>query len=185
MAQVHTSDFDNAIKTVLAKLNGISALYSDQYELLKSLIENDNIFYTNSTNSGKTLPTLLYPEILKQLNSQGYQFPPKPKVLFVTALNSLQLSLVNSAQTLGIACDAVTSKNLKGLLDSDDVSTLFISPETLKLPNVTKLLLGYRSTFVLKVIDECHLGKRRDFAQLMCIFVNILIRDFQLWLKNF
>ena len=158
MTQVSSRDLDEAIKVVVTKLNGISNLYSDQHHLLRSIIDNDSIFYTNSTNSGKTLPTVIYPEILKHLNNIGYKFPPNPKLLFVTVLNSLQLSLVNNVRALGIDCAAVTGENVHGLLDSD-VTVLFISPETLKLPSVTKLLLSYRSDFVLKVVDECNLGK--------------------------
>ena len=158
MTPVLPSDLNDAIKTVLTKLNGISDLYPHQHQLLQTIIENDNIFYTNSTNSGKTLPTVIFPQIVKHLSHLGYKFPPNPKVLFVTVLNSLKLSLVNNAQALGIECAAVTSDNIQGLLESN-VSVLFISPETLKLPSVTKLLLSYRSTFVLKVVDECHLGK--------------------------
>ena len=158
MVPVSSDDLEDAIKSVLTKLNGINDLYAHQYQLLKTIIENDNIFYTNSTNSGKTLPTVIFPQIVKHLNTVGYKFPPNPKLLFVTVLNSLKLSLVNNVQSLGIDCAAVTCDNVQGLLDSN-VSVLFISPETLKLPSVTKLLLTYRSNFVLKVVDECHLGR--------------------------
>ena len=164
MTQVTSSDLDDAIRVVLARLNGISDLYSDQYHLLRTIVDNDNIFYTNSTNSGKTLPTVIYPEILRHLNSKGYKFPPNPKLLFLTVLNSLQLSLVNNVRALGIDCAAVTADNVHGLLDSN-VSVLFISPETLKLPYVTKLMLSYRSDFVLKVVDECHLGKKMGYLK--------------------
>ena len=157
MTQVTSSDLDDAIRVVLARLNGISDLYSDQYHLLRTIVDNDNIFYTNSTNSGKTLPAVIFPDILKHLNSVGYKFPSNPKLLFVTALNSLKLSLVNNVKSLGINCEAVTHDNIKKLMNSE-TSVLFISPELLKLPSVTKVLLAFRSSFVLKVVDECHLG---------------------------
>ena len=157
MMQVKSCDLDHAIQVVLNRLNGVSELYPDQYALLQILFEKDNIFYTNGTNSGKTIPAVIFPDIIKQLNRVGYKFPPKPKVLFVTALNALQLSLLNNVKTLGISCGAVTSTNIKSLINSDD-SVLFISPEILKLPDVTKTLLQYRTYFVLKVVDECHLG---------------------------
>ena len=126
-------------------------------QLLQTLFEHDNIFYTQSTNGGKTLPTVIYPVILKKLNSMGYSFPPNPKVLFVTALNALQLSLINNVKGLGIDCEAVISDNVQELLESN-TSVLFISPEVLKMPLVTQSLLKKRSSFVLKVVDECHLG---------------------------
>ena len=157
MTQIRSSDLNSAINTVLANLNGIDSLYPDQYQLLETIFDHNSIFYTNSTNSGKTLPTIIYPEILKYLNNIGYNFPPNPKLLFVTVLNSLKLSLVNNVTALGIDCAAVTCDNVQGLLASD-VCVLFISPETLKIPAVTKHLLTYRSSFVLKVVDECHLG---------------------------
>ena len=158
MTSVDPEDLDKAIADVLEGVRGISELYPNQRELLATLFENDNIFYTDSTNSGKTLPTVLFPEIIKKLNIAGYNFPENPKVLFVTALNSLQLSLVNNVKALELDCDIVTSDNIDILINSD-TSVLFISPETLKLPAVTEALLLKRKSFVLKVVDECHLGK--------------------------
>ena len=158
MTSVDPEDLDKAIADVLEGVQGIRELYPNQRELLATLFENDNIFYTDSTNSGKTLPTVLFPEIIKKLNIAGYNFPENPKVLFVTALNSLQLSLVNNVRALELDCDIVTSDNIDTLMNSD-TSVLFISPETLKLPAVTEALLLKRKSFVLKVVDECHLGK--------------------------
>ena len=158
MTEVNSSDLDSAVKDVLQSINGIDSLYPAQYELLHSLLNNENLFYTNSTNSGKTLPVVIYPQILRSLNKLGYKFPSQPKVLFVTALNSLKLSLVNNVKSLGLDAEAVTSENLQDLLSSD-TSTLFISPEVFKLPAVTKILLQHRSAFVLKCVDEAHLGK--------------------------
>ena len=155
---VTSEHLESAINAVLEGVNGISDLYPTQRDLLATLFEDDNIFYTASTNSGKTLPTILYPEILKSLNtSHGYNFPANPKVLFVTALNSLQLSLANNVQALGLHCEVVTRDNIEAVLKSTK-SVLFISPEVLKLPTVTQKLLLERSSFVLKVVDECHLG---------------------------
>ena len=158
MSEVSSSDLQDAIQVVLKNLSDITDLYPNQYQLLSTLFENENIFFTSSTNSGKTLPAVIFPAILKQLNSVGYKFPTNPKLLFLTALNSLKLSLVNNVKRLGIDCEAVTRENIQNLLESD-TSVLFISPEILKLPPVTKLLLNYRSSFVLKVVDECHLGR--------------------------
>ena len=157
MAQVRPSDLDRAISDVLENLVGINELYPGQYQLLQSLMENESVFYTSCTNSGKTLPTIIYPEILKILKNLGYNFPARPKVLFLTALNSLQLSLVSNVKHLGIDCESVNTENVKDLLDSD-TTVLFISPEVFKIPAVTKILLDHRASFVLKVVDEAHLG---------------------------
>ena len=158
MTTVEPEHLNEAIEAVLEGVHGIKELYPNQKELLASLFQHENIFYTDSTNSGKTLPTVLYPEILKKLNIKGYNFPENPKVLFVTALNSLQLSLVNNVRALGLKCEIVTSDNIVSVIDSD-TSVLFVSPEILKLPAVTSALLLRRKSFVLKVVDECHLGK--------------------------
>ena len=157
MTEVSSIDLDKAIQAVLDNLTGISELYPSQYEIISSILHNDNLFYTDSTNSGKTLPAVIYPEILKFLNSLGYNFPLNPKLLFITALNSLKLSLVNNVKALGIDCEAVTSENLESLLIST-TSVLFISPETMKQSDVTQSLLLHRSSFCLKVVDEAHLG---------------------------
>ena len=157
MARVTSSDLNIAIHSVLQNLDGISDLYPGQYNLLVKLLDNNNIFYTDSTNSGKTLPAVIFPEIVKELSKVGYKYPANPKLLFLTALNSLQLSLVNNVKDLGLKCKAVTTENIQRVLDSD-TAALFISPEVLKQPTVTQILLKHRSSFVLKVVDECHLG---------------------------
>ena len=158
MTSVNQEHLDKAIEDVLEGVHGIRDLYPNQKKLLATLFESDNIFYTDSTNSGKTLPTVLFPEIIKKLNIAGYKFPENPKVLFMTALNSLQLSLVNNVKALGLDCEIVTGDNIDTLINLN-TSVLFISPETLKLPAVTQTLLLKRKSFVLKVVDECHLGK--------------------------
>ena len=96
-------DFDRAVSEVVEELKGINSLYAGQYDLLHSLMKNENIFYTSSTNSGKTLPGVIYPSVLKKLNSLGYNFPSRPKVLFLTALNSIKLSILSNVKGLGLA----------------------------------------------------------------------------------
>ena len=155
---VNEADFKKAIDNVMVNLTGIDDLYPGQYDLLEALMKNENIFYTSATNSGKTLPAVMYPEVLKHLSSMGYEFPRNPRVLFVTQLNSIKLSLLNNVQGLGISCESVSNENVNTLMDSD-TSVLFISPEVLKSQEVTKVLLKHRSDFVLKVVDEAHLGK--------------------------
>ena len=154
---ISPDELSTSIASVVSNLVGIKELYPSQLQLLETLLAPDNIFYTGSTNSGKTLPTIIYPEVLKKLNACGHIFPANPKVLFVTALNSLQLSLLNNTKSLGLSGEILTSQNALQLLKTD-IPVLFISPETLKLPNVTRLLLENRHYFVLKVVDEAHLG---------------------------
>ena len=72
MIAVTSTDLDRAIQDVLENLTGISELYPSQQKLLSSLLENENIFFTESTNSGKTLPAVIYPDILKSLSGFGY-----------------------------------------------------------------------------------------------------------------
>ena len=158
MSNTKPEDLERAIKEVVKNLNGIDSLYPGQLEIIQTIFHSDHIFYTSSTNSGKTLPAVIYPEILKCLSGMGYNFPNNPKLLFVTALNSLKLSLINSVKRIGINCEAVTSDNLPQLLDSS-TSVLFISPEVLKQAAVTQMLIMHRDKFVLKVVDEAHLGK--------------------------
>ena len=158
MPKVTSHDLESAIDAALEDLTGIDSLYPGQHALLSSLMEHENIIFTSSTNSGKTLPAVIYPRILKNLVQTGYSFPSNPKVLFLTALNSIKLSLVTNVKAMGINCEAVTIDNLKILLDSD-TSVLFISPEVFKTPAVSRTLLTYRSSIVLKVVDEAHLGK--------------------------
>ena len=154
---VDQAHLQEAVSEVLKNVD-IESLYPNQWTLLRAIFEEENIFFTSATNSGKTIPPVLYPLVQKALVKFGYTVPQKPKVLFVTALNSLQISLIGNLKAIGINCQAVTSSNVQGLLESD-TSVFLISPEVLKLLSVTKVLLNYRSDFVLKVIDEAHLGK--------------------------
>ena len=157
-SRVISGDLTKAVEAVLQNLIGINELYPTQLKLLEALLDSEHVFYTGSTNSGKTLPTVMYPLVLHQLNKLGYNYPTNPKVLFVTALNSLQLSLLNNTKSMGIECEILTTRNASTLLESK-TPVLFVSPEVLKLPLITRILLEHRSTFVLKVVDEAHLGK--------------------------
>ena len=82
------SDLNEAICTVVSSLPGINNLYEGQVTLLTHLLNGENIFYTSPTNSGKTIPPVILPSIVKELGNIGYNiFPKTPRVLFVTALN--------------------------------------------------------------------------------------------------
>ena len=155
---VKDEDFDRAVNAVVDNLVGVDGLYPSQLEVLRALVVGeDNVFLTAPTNSGKTLAPVIVPGVLKELNKMNYNYPPVPRVLFITALNSLQLSLQSSMESLGLQCAAVTKENVDQILRSE-VSILFIGPEILKIPFVTKSLLKLSSSFVLKVVDEVHLG---------------------------
>ena len=54
MIRVKSEHLDKAIEDVLETVHGVRDLYPNQKELVETLFENDNIFYTDSTNSGKT-----------------------------------------------------------------------------------------------------------------------------------
>ena len=165
MEVINPLDLKTAIDNVLVNVVGIDELYPVQIQLLSALVHKDNIFFTSSTNSGKTLPCVLYPLVLDELNRMGYNVM-SGKVLFVTALNSIKLSMSNSMKALGIDSEAVSVQNISEVLKSP-TQVLFISPETMKVPEVTKCMLMHRKEFILKVIDEAHLGK--FFRNIYCI----------------
>ena len=159
MFRINDIDFISSINTVIGSLRGIEELYPHQIELLNCLVNKKNVFMTSPTNSGKTLPALILPRIFNELNILGYEkIPANRKVLFVTALNSLQMSMLSSTRAMGISCESVTSKNIDEVIKSD-VSILFIGPEVLHIPAVTNSLLKCRDKFILKVVDEVHLCK--------------------------
>ena len=147
-----------AVANVLASLQGVNNLYDSQLSTLKLLLEGKNVFLTSPTNSGKSLPPLILPSICLELTKLGFRYPASPRVLFITALNSIQHSLLSSSIQLNISCAAVTSDNVTEVLNSE-ASVLFVGPEVLKTIKVTKALLQQRDSFVCKVIDEVHLGK--------------------------
>ena len=164
MKSIDDADFTNSVKTVIGSLPGVTELYPHQLELLNCLVNRKNVIMTSPSNSGKTLPALILPRIFNELHSLGYEeLPADRKVLFVTALNSLQMSMVSSTRAMKISCESVTSKNIDELLKSD-VSILFIGPEVLHIPSVSSSLLKCRGRFILKVVDEVHLCKWFDVA---------------------
>ena len=155
---VSEQDFQKVKLEVVESLNGIDSLFLKQEEVLKSLVEGDNIFLMSPTNSGKSLPPLILPLVCLKLREIGYNFQEKPRVLFVTALNSIQRSLVTSASALGISSVVITSENIAEVMDAD-VPVLFVGPEVLKKASVSEVLLNHRTEFICKVIDEAHLGE--------------------------
>ena len=161
MCEVLEEDLATAIKNVLENIEGISELYPLQIKLLSALVKQENVFFTASTNAGKTLPAVIFPQIVQELNKLGYGLS-SGKVLFVTPLNSIQMSMRSSLEVLGIECAAVTSENYEKVLASE-VSVIFISPEMMKMGCISKCLLSHRKDFLLKVIDECHLGRLMFF----------------------
>ena len=136
-------------------------MYEGQKQLLCHIVDRKYVFFTSPTNNGKTIPPVILPAILKELNKLGYNFPLHPKVLFVTVLNSLQASLVSFMDQAGIRCEVLNKENAEYVLASE-ASVIFVGPEILKLNEVSKVLLQQRSKFVCKVIDEAHLGKIFD-----------------------
>ena len=159
MMNISPEVLKEAVDTIVDQLVGIDDLYPVQMDLLHSLLHEKNIFFTSATNSGKTLPAVIYPYVLEELCKLGYEVP-SGKVLFVTALNSIKLSMVSSVKALGLVCEAVTGDNYLDVISSPEVKVLFVSPEVLKIPKITSCLLSNRQAFILKVIDECHLGKK-------------------------
>ena len=65
------SDISIAIDEVVSRLTGIESLFDGQLTLLQHLIRGENVFYTSPTDSGKTIPPVILPDVLKQLNTLG------------------------------------------------------------------------------------------------------------------
>ena len=125
MKEVLQEDLNLAVENVLDNIEGISSLYPIQLQLLSSLVKQDNIFLTAPTNAGKTLPVVILPQVVEELNKLGGYRLPHGKVLFVTALNSIQLSMLNSMRLMGIKSAALTTANCEEVLDTD-VDVIFI-----------------------------------------------------------
>ena len=163
MVEVPDADVETAIKKAVTKIRNIDSLYPVQVQLVKALVNKENIFFTSATNSGKTLPVVMYPLVLDQLRKLGYQVS-SGKVLFVTALNSIKLSMVSNLRNFSIECEALTAENCSRVLTSPVLRVVFISPELLKNSTVSRALLLYRKSFILKCIDEAHLGRHNTYV---------------------
>ena len=156
---VKEEDLLHAVRIVLAGLDGIDKLYDLQLQVIRMLVsDKSSLFLTAPTSSGKTLPPVMLPSVLKELHNIGYSdLPANGRVLFITAMNSIQLSLYTSMIKLGINCVVIKKENVDDILNVQ-IPVLFISPETLKHRDVTNYLFQVRQNFVLAVIDEAHLG---------------------------
>ena len=73
---VREEDFSKAVQVIVNGLPGIEELYTSQIDLLKCLVEGNNIFLISPTNSGKTLPPIILPSLLSVLNEMGYKEMP-------------------------------------------------------------------------------------------------------------
>ena len=63
ISSASVAEIQYAIDEVVKELHGINSLYQNQLDILACLMQNDNIIYTDSTNSGKTLPTVLFAKV--------------------------------------------------------------------------------------------------------------------------
>ena len=175
MFEVPSHVLKEVVDNVVDTLSGISEIYPVQLQLLEALVKNNNVFFTSATNSGKTLPACLYPYVLEELAKLGYEVPTG-KAIFITALNSIKLSMVSSVKQLGLNCEAVTVTNYMDVINSPSVKIIFVSPEVLKIPQVSACLLKNRHAFVLKIIDECHLGEFKQILLLIDLYLGIFLR---------
>ena len=73
---VSNEDFDQAVDLIVKQLPGVEKLYPSQTKLLRLLVEKADVFLTSPTNSGKTLPPVILPSILRELNKMGYSEKP-------------------------------------------------------------------------------------------------------------
>ena len=67
--EILDTDLHSAIEKVVLSLHGIDRLYDRQVSLLKYLLRGDNIFFTSPTNSGKTIPAVIFPKAFKSKTS--------------------------------------------------------------------------------------------------------------------
>ena len=162
MEAVTKEHLDQAIHCVISQTDNIEQLYPVQEQLIEALVMKENIFFTSATNSGKTLPVAMYPLILDELQKLGYKVSTG-KVLFTTALNSIKMSMISNLRKFGIVCEALTSENYHHVLAATEIKVVFVSPEVLKNPLVSRALLAHRNSFVLKCVDEAHLGNYELF----------------------
>ena len=66
---------------------------------------------------------------------------------------------ISNLDQLGVKCAGLTGKKIEDEnAMSSDCQVIFIGPEVLKIESVRQILLLNRKRFILKVIDEAHLG---------------------------
>ena len=67
MSGVSDEDLDTALDKVLSSIEGINSLYPNQYEVLKNIVNLNNVYVTSPTNSGKTIPPVILPSVIREL----------------------------------------------------------------------------------------------------------------------
>ena len=63
VASASAEEVEYAIDKVVAELKEINSLYPNQQKVIETLLKKDSIIYTDATNSGKTLPAVIYAQV--------------------------------------------------------------------------------------------------------------------------
>jgi ATP-dependent DNA helicase RecQ len=143
------SDLLASARALLHSVFGFSAFRPGQEEIVRAVLDGENVLTVMPTGSGKSL---------------CYQLPAIARpglTLVISPLIALMRDQVRALTAAGVAAGSLNSSNepaenarVMGLLRSEELKLLYVAPERLSRPDMVEMLAD--SNVVMMAIDEAH-----------------------------
>jgi ATP-dependent DNA helicase RecQ len=143
------SDLLASARALLHSVFGFSAFRPGQEEIVRAVLDGEDVLTVMPTGSGKSL---------------CYQLPAIARpglTLVISPLIALMRDQVRALSAAGVAAGSLNSSNepaenarVMGLLRSEELKLLYVAPERLSRPDMVEMLAD--SNVVMMAIDEAH-----------------------------
>jgi len=143
------SDLLDSARALLHSVFGFNAFRPGQEEIVRAVLDGENVLTVMPTGSGKSL---------------CYQLPAIARpglTLVISPLIALMRDQVRALTAAGVAAGSLNSSNepaetarVMGLLRSEELKLLYVAPERLSRPDMVEMLAD--SNVVMMAIDEAH-----------------------------
>ena len=143
------SDLLASARALLHSVFGFSAFRPGQEEIVRAVLDGENVLTVMPTGSGKSLCYQLLAIARPGLT------------LVISPLIALMRDQVRALSAAGVAAGSLNSSNepaenarVMGLLRSEELKLLYVAPERLSRPDMVEMLAD--SNVVMMAIDEAH-----------------------------
>ena len=143
------SDLLDSARALLHSVFGFNAFRPGQEEIVRAVLDGENVLTVMPTGSGKSL---------------CYQLPAIARpglTLVISPLIALMRDQVRALTAAGVAAGSLNSSNeptenarVMSLLRSEELKLLYVAPERLSRPDMVEMLAD--SNVVMMAIDEAH-----------------------------
>ncbi|MEI6201526.1 MAG: DNA helicase RecQ [Enhydrobacter sp.] len=143
------SDLLDSARALLHSVFGFNGFRPGQEEIVRAVLDGENVLTVMPTGSGKSL---------------CYQLPAIARpglTLVISPLIALMRDQVRALTAAGVAAGSLNSSNepaenarVMGLLRSEELKLLYVAPERLSRPDMVEMLAD--SNVVMMAIDEAH-----------------------------